>query len=417
MRRIAIDLTPILPGGQNGGAKVMVIELVRELIRCQQNLNFILLTSDKNDAELAILDAPHVKRVCVQTSTMNTSYQFSKQIFQLFKRMVPFVISSRLKYFCHKFFIKISLPQLLKSHEVDLLYCPFTAPIYQEPGIPTVVTVYDLQYHDYPQFFSAEERYHRAQHFQQACQHADRLICISEYVRDSVLKNTMLLAHKVRTIPICLASRLPIPTDHKVKAVLQYWQLLPQQFLLYPANFWQHKNHEMLLTAFNLYRHQNASSNLKLVCTGAPHERMYSLQEAAQRMGIEEWVIFPGYLADEELAALMSSCLAVIFPSLYEGFGMPILEGMAWNKPVLCSNLTSMPEVAGGAAYLFDPRKPLEMVAAIQRVAENPAFCDQLINQGKKRLAMVGTVAEMAQQYVQVFQQVFNEKRIQMEKG
>ncbi|MEI8064089.1 MAG: glycosyltransferase, partial [Verrucomicrobiota bacterium] len=93
--------------------------------------------------------------------------------------------------------------------------------------------------------------------------------------------------------------------------------------------------------------------------------------------------------------------------SLFEGFGMPVLEAMAFDKPVLCSNVTSLPEVAGNAALLFDPRKPLEIAGAIEQLAGNPELAGMLVERGRKQLATFADANGMAQQYWQVFQTVF----------
>jgi len=191
-------------------------------------------------------------------------------------------------------------------------------------------------------------------------------------------------------------------------AVLDRYGLRTDRFLFYPANFWPHKNHPMLFTAFGLYRARHPHSELKLVCTGTPGEHLEHLRTASERMGLSEWVVFPGYVSDDEFAALLQSCHAVIFPSLYEGFGMPILEAMAFGKPVLCSNATSLPEVAGEAALFFDPRKPMEIVNAIERIESEAGLVAYLVQQGQQRLAAFGGPVEMAQQYLQVFREVLS---------
>jgi glycosyltransferase involved in cell wall biosynthesis len=185
--------------------------------------------------------------------------------------------------------------------------------------------------------------------------------------------------------------------------VLQKNGLEENGFLLYPANFWPHKNHSMLLTAFGMFRHRHPESRLQLVCTGFPDERMDALREAVQRMGLRSLVILPGYLSEEELAALLASCKALIFPSLYEGFGMPVLEAMAFSKPILCSNVTSLPEVAGDCALLFDPKKPQEILGAIEQIMTDSKLASSLVERGKVRIARWGGPEQMARQYLAVF--------------
>jgi hypothetical protein len=131
---------------------------------------------------------------------------------------------------------------------------------------------------------------------------------------------------------------------------------------------------------------------------------MEELAEASQRMGLGGDVLFPGYVAEYELAALYQSCLALVFPSLYEGFGMPVLEAMAFGKPVACSDVASLPEIAGDAALQFDPRKPDAMADAIARVAFEPELRAQLIERGRKRLQHFASVDQLARTYLEQLQ-------------
>ncbi len=240
---------------------------------------------------------------------------------------------------------------VLREIGADLLFCPFTLPFCYDPSVPVVSIIYDLQYHYYPQFFSDEDRCCRERNFRETSRLSNKLICISEYVRKTVLENSNLEPDRAITIPIQLPHRLKKQPVRDVDSIMQRLGLGGNEFLLYPANFWAHKNHRMLITAFAIYRARHPESNLRLVCTGALENEKKALQEAVYRMGQKDWIVLPGFLTEEEFAAIFASCLALVFPSLYEGFGMPVLEAMALEKPVICSNVTSLPEVAGDAAF------------------------------------------------------------------
>jgi len=134
-------------------------------------------------------------------------------------------------------------------------------------------------------------------------------------------------------------------------------------------------------------------------------------------MALNPWTVFAGYLPDSEYAGLLWSSLALVYPSLYEGFGMPLLEAMAAGKPVLCSKATSLPEVAADAAILFDPRKPREIAEAIACLANDPKSAPELVARGSQRVRSFGGPREMANRYLQVFQEatgrsVFSGSRI-----
>ncbi|MEK7408683.1 MAG: glycosyltransferase [Acidobacteriota bacterium] len=405
LRLLLVDLTPVLPGGENGGAKPLTIELLRQLSRLAPDCQFVLLTSTRAHEELAVLDAPNVRRLCVSTLAAGAT-PAARRLAGLalrLSRRLPAPAARLVEAALPHWEPRGSLPRELGA---DLLFCPFTAPLYSDPTVPVVSMVLDLQYLYYPQFFAPAERGARDRHFRQACGVASRLICISDHVRRTVLENTDLKPERVQTIHISSLDRLERLPAVDADQVLSRHGLEANRFLLYPANFWAHKNHEMLLTAFGMYAAQRPGSALKLVLTGAPGPRMEFLRGAARQMGLGARVVFAGFLPGPEFAALMRSCLALIFPSLYEGFGMPVLEALAAGKPALCSHLTSLPEVAGEAALYFDPRKPAEIVAAIEHLEGDPECVRALAELGRQRVAGFGDAAAMAARYLEVFRDV-----------
>jgi glycosyltransferase involved in cell wall biosynthesis len=298
---------------------------------------------------------------------------------------------------------------LLRQLGADLLFCPFTGALIFDPAVPVVSLVHDLQYLVYPEFFEPADRVQRDRHFRQVCRVASRLVCVSEYTRASVLEHSGLAPERVVAIPSAPHRRLAEPARRGEaeagERVLAGLRLSRGGYLLYPANFWRHKNHELLLTAYGIYRAAHPQADLKLVLTGAPSARRDELREAVRRMGLADWVIFAGYLPDEDFAALLAGSAAMFFPSLFEGFGMPVLEAMAAGVPVACGKLTSLPEVAGDAALLFDPRRPAEMVAAMERLAGEPAWRDEWIERGRRRVANFLTPEEWAARFLAVFQE------------
>lgn len=410
LRRVAIDLTPVLPGGENGGAKLVATELVRQLAQITPDCEWILLTSEKSHAELAELDAPNVRRQCVTRAASVDNIRATRLLRlkaglrEMLARILPPAILARLKTVYRAVAHRSPQSHLPRRLDADLLFCPFTAPFFFDPTVPAVSVVHDLQYLYYPQLFSADDRYYRDKHFKEACGLAARLICVSEHVRETVLANAPVAPERVITVHTRLFDRLKPAPPEIATQVLDRLGLQVERFLLYPANFWPHKNHGMLLTAWGMYQARRPEPGLKLVCTGAPGLQLQALIEAVTRMGLEGTIIFPGYVPDEEFAGLLQSCQAIIFPSLYEGFGLPVLEAMAFGKPVTCSNVTSLPQVAGDAALYFDPRKPNEIAGAIERITSDAGLVADLIERGHRRLAALGDAQQMAREYLRVFQ-------------
>lgn len=402
LNTIMVDLTPVLPGGENGGAKIFILELLRRLAEMAPQTQFVLLTQAGSHEELAIMDRPNMRRLMVIGSVVENSLR--SRLLGLTLRILPrWHIVNRLRYKLNTMLKRGNSSALLHDMVADLLYCPFTAPTYFKPGIPTVCTIYDLQHKTYPEFFAAEDVAHRDRIFSEACRRATALATISNYSRDSVIAHGNIDPSHIHTIYLRMAQRIA-PRVENDKAILDRLKLSPQRYLIYPANFWKHKNHEMLLTAFGMACHDGLAADIKLVCTGAPGARQEWLVNAAQTMKLGDRVLFPGYLPNAELAVLMANCTGMVFPSLYEGFGLPVIEAMAAGVPVACSNTASLPEVAADAAMLFDPRIPTQIAQSMISLVENEALRAHLIQAGLQRAAEFSDSERMAREYWELFQ-------------
>lgn len=411
IKTIAIDLTPILPGGENGGAKIFVLELIVQLAILAPETQFLLLTQAAAHNELKSMECSNIKCLMIRANSVRESSGFS--LLTAFIKKFPYLSGRASALGCrlHTLLKRRKASSFLQDTKIELLFCPFTAPTYYEPNIPTVCTIYDLQYKTYPAFFTIEEVNHRNHTFVEACRKASMLTAISEYSRQSAITHGQINPEKIRTIHLKMAHRI-LPKTHEHTEILERLNLKAQQYFLYPANFWKHKNHEMLLTAFGIACQNKFMPEIKLVCTGAAVERLSWLQKAAESMNLSERVLFPGFLTHTELATLMANSKGVIFPSLYEGFGLPIIEAMAAGVPVACSNLTALPEIAGEAALLFNPRIPTELAEAIVDLNTNEVLRERLIRAGRKRAEFFSDAKQMAQEYWDLFQRALEEKRL-----
>jgi len=407
LKTIAVDLTPVLPGGHNGGAKIVVMELLPLLTVLAPSTRFVLLTNGASHEELSSLDSPNVTRLKVVDTTPGNSPERGRRLREVIKpalELIPVRFRARIKQLFQKQIKRKSNRTLLQSIQADLLFCPFTAPTYHTLGIPTVCTFYDVQYKTYPQFFDPIDVLNRDHTFGEACRHATALAAISDYSRISAINQGELPPNRIQTIYLRMAQRINVPTESMTENLLTALGLKRGRFLLYPANFWKHKNHEMLLIAFSLARTQGLSESVILVCTGAPGERREWLIKAADSMGLAKHVILPGYMSDDELSVLLHNSRGMVFPSLYEGFGLPVIEAMSARIPVACSNVTSLPEVAAGAAILFDPRSPEQIASAMHSLVTDDGERTRCIEAGCRRAAEFADAGRMAREYLDIFE-------------
>jgi glycosyltransferase involved in cell wall biosynthesis len=359
---------------------------------------FLILTASWNHEELAILDGPTMSRLCVLTGQEPQPKPVTARYPGRFERGLRQIY----RFLRRSFRPGLFRGQLLTSRGVDLLFCPFTAPTYGEPGIPVVSVIHDLQHRDCPQFLSPHEIDLRDAFLSDVCRRANAIICVSENTRQAVLRHLNINPEKTYTIHNCIQAPLVKPDPTKVTAHLVRLGIHAHPYMFYPANFWPHKNHRMLFTAYGMFLSRNPDKKIDLVLTGALHDLEEELKGVVRRMGLAERVHFLGFLPQDQVTAVWQGCEFLIFPSLYEGFGIPVLEAMCFGKPVLCSNSTSLPEVAGDAALYFDPRKPGDIVRCLERIVRDPALDADLVGRGRQRAASFHPEA-MTRKYVEIF--------------
>ncbi len=241
------------------------------------------------------------------------------------------------------------LLRTLRSTGPDAIHFPLGVmlPRVEEP--PSVTTVHDLQHESLPQFFSRSQRAYRRRVYGQAVRASTIVVAISEFVRTSILERYGLEPERVRVVHHGVN-----PERFAPAAVAR------EPFVLYPANRWPHKNHARLLDAFARVRREHPG--LRLVLTGAGHER------SPLPPGVES----RGLVGEDELVELYRTASALVYPTLYEGFGLPPLEAMACGCPVAVSRVASLPEVCGEAAVYFDPMSVEDVARGIADVLAHP---------------------------------------------
>lgn len=272
--------------------------------------------------------------------------------------------------------------RLVLAHldRIDLYFCPLTA-LYPRPvPRPTVMTLVDIQEVFYPEFFTPIDRYTRAVHFPGSTRMADRVITISEFSRRTLVEHHRLPPGKVKVVYLCGDERYARAAEVARPPAAP----LPERFLFFPAHPWKHKNHELLFQALRLLRDER-KRRFDLVVTGFGQDADSPVTAAAEAHGVRDQVHALGYLAVEELAYLYRRAEMLVFPSPFEGFGIPLVEAMAAGCPVVAARATSIPEVVGGAAELFDPLSPEALAAAIERVADDAPWRETLRDRGRTR--------------------------------
>lgn len=249
---------------------------------------------------------------------------------------------------------------------------------------PGILTIHDLQHLHYPEFFPRVEWENRERLYRDSAARAKHIICISEFTRRDVNKRYGIPLERMTTIWNIPSSAMWQEIPVRKRRALLTGMGLSGPFLFYPAHCWPHKNHERLVEAFGRVTSE-LPNDLNLVLTGRPFPPEHPAVALVQELGLGSRVLHLGFRSPLEIRALFQECVALVFPSLFEGFGMPVAEAIIAGKPVACSNVTSLPEIAGDAAITFDPTDVNEMAGRILDIATEPGLRVSLAAAARKR--------------------------------
>ena len=242
--------------------------------------------------------------------------------------------------------------------------------------------IHDLNFeHSSDNMKRSHQRY-MCHYFPRFAQAATRLATVSEYSKSDIVETYGVPADKVDVVYDGAHSHYRPHTAEECAAVRKRFTG-GSPYIIFISTILKRKNLANLLRAFDLVKSQPNSSELKLVVIGSRVWWQDELKEAYDTMRYKDDVIMPGRAEPEDLAALLSASEMLVYPSYFEGFGIPILEAMYAETAVVCSRTTSMPEVGGDAVLYVDPASPDDIAQAIRRILDDSALRDDLIAHGR----------------------------------
>jgi glycosyltransferase involved in cell wall biosynthesis len=274
------------------------------------------------------------------------------------------------------------LPKLVRRHGCDVLWSPgYTAPL--RLRCPSVVSTFDMQFVHHPEDFPRSALWATRYLVPRAARKAAAILTLSEYSKRDIVEHCRVPAGRVHVTYLAADKSAggEIPDDEQ-RAVLERLGL-DAGYILTVANAWPHKNVPALVRAHALLPDECAR---RLVITGIRGRGMGGVEADVARSRYRDRVVISGWLTERELWILYRNAGVFAFPSLFEGFGLPVLEAMAAGVPVVSSNAASLPEVYGDAALSVDPRDERAMADAIERVLRDETLARDLVERGRRNL-------------------------------
>jgi glycosyltransferase involved in cell wall biosynthesis len=300
------------------------------------------------------------------------------------------------------------LARASRADKVDLLHVQYTAPLFSD--IPTVVTVHDVSYIECPEYFELARRAQLRYTVGRTVERAARIVTVSEFSRQSILKAYDVAPNIVKVIPNAANPAFRIVNRDKALASAREKLGFAAPFIFSCGDLQPRKNQIGLIEAFARMLQAHPKLPHHLVLTGKETWFAPKVREAARTSGFGDRIHFTGFVPERRLLHLYNACDLFVFPSFYEGFGLPILEAMACGRAVACSDTSAMPEVADGAGVLFDPTQPEQIARAMSDILLEPAMRGRLERLGAERATFFNWQVS-ARATLDVYRDVVEERR------
>jgi glycosyltransferase involved in cell wall biosynthesis len=305
--------------------------------------------------------------------------------------------------------IPLTLSAELRKHPVDVLHVQFTAPPFCP--CPVVVSIHDLSFEHLPQTFNRRSRTQLRLTVRHSARRAARILSLSEHTRRDIVETYGINPERVSAIPLAAPQHFgPVAENSEELQRVRHNYGIDGEYILCVGSIQPRKNLARLVKAYALLRGDYSQDKLpKLVlvgkCAWLYDETLRTLDET----GVRDAVVLTGYVPEADLPALYSGALCFVYPSYFEGFGLPPLEAMKCGAPVIVGNQTSLPEVVGDAALTVDPFAVEEIASAMKRLINDPALRQELSVKGQSR-ANAFSWRETARRTLIVYQEVARER-------
>jgi len=354
--RIGINALYLLPG-KVGGSETYVRNLVAWLPRVSPGDRFVIFVNRESAGVFEAI-SPDVE---VVNCALNATSRPARILWEQF--VLPFQV---------------------RKHSIDVLFsagmtAPFICPV------PSFVMIYDLQHVNLPENFTRSQLFFLRTIIYRSARSARGVLTLSEKSKSDIVHHYSIFPERVFVTHLASdAEAFHTQSAADVAAIRKKYKL-PERFILYIASSLPHKNYVRLLEAFTMVKKKDAG--IKLVLIGAREIGHGEVAERIERLGIKDDVVFSGWLPFEDIPLIYAASELFVFPSLHEGFGIPVLEAMATGVPVVCSGIAPLTEVAADAALLVDPLDSGAMADGMLRLLGDEVLRKRLVSRGLERAA------------------------------
>ena len=370
---IALDYMP----GHMGGIETYFLDLLVNMQRVDSPNEYLIFLNHQGYNRVSIQN-PAFKKVLVRRG----------QISKIANRIYRYTTGKEL------------LISQIGRFKCDIWHFPFQVISPRGLNGKKIVSFMDIQQEYYPEYFSPADLISREKSFPYSARNADCIIAISGFTKQSLIEKYKIPPKKIKVIHLAHNTEL---FREDISDTLPPGLTLPKKYIYYPAASWPHKNHTRLIRAFSIVSKEYP--DLRLVLSGLSKQSSHTVDGLISSLGLNAKVVQLGFLPREYLPYVYRHALALIFPSEFEGFGIPLLEAMAVGCPVASSNTTSLPEVLGSAGIYFDPLDVEDIAAAIRNLAGDSGAREDLVNIGIKQARKFSNM-KMATETIKLYEEI-----------
>jgi glycosyltransferase involved in cell wall biosynthesis len=275
---------------------------------------------------------------------------------------------------------EVVLPKAFKKYGIEVFFSPDNFCSLRSP-VPTALTIHDLSPLHFPEQFAFIHRWHYLYYLPRFMKRAERVISVSNYGKADIQKTLGIVGDKIVAISNGIRANF-VPISSEVQAQTRTQFSTGEPYFVFIGSLNGRKNLARLVQAYGLFR-QNSKSTVKLVLAGRRGWQLQEFEEALQNSPFREDIHLLDYVEEVDLPRLLGSALGLVYVSTFEGFGLPVLEAMCCDTPVICSNASALPEVVGDAALLVDPYDLNNISEAMSRLWHEPNLRQNLIEKAR----------------------------------
>lgn len=355
--RRAIDIR--LLGKKRTGDEAVFFNLTKELLALDQEHEYWLLTDEKDPSLLLQLQN---RLGCVDQKNV---------------RIVS--LSGKNRFLWNL----VTLPWFLFRHRVDAYHTQYILPLCIPKRTRVLLHIHDVSFKAYPELIGWKDRFFLALLIPRSLRRASRILVPSQFTKDEIQRYYGTAEEKIVVIPNAVSD--VFLTTSVEETALQEKYSLPKRFILFVGTLQPRKNIPLLIRAFAEVTKRIPDIELVIVGNRQGHHFDSAIDSVIEELDLSMKVHFPGYIAEEDLPGVMRCASLFVFPSFYEGFGIPLLEAMSQNVPVACSDIPCLREVAGDAAQYFDPMSVASCQEKLYTLLIQKELRESVVALGKSR--------------------------------